>query len=371
MVAVVGSYNMSFMSDKDAPAVGKDMPPHISEGAFLAPLRGQEGRRSYWLNALALLRNFIIEKNPICVGLQEMNITAEESDRGTDAVKNMLATIDNKYKLISGKVVTNDAGIAIIYDSDRLGDVTHNETFDNINQANGPGPKGGRPIIYAITEKEGKKYLLISMHGAQDGSPPRRLNKDFFNEYMTTNNKEFLEREIPRLVPIDEMSQVFVMGDFNDRYDAIKEFKFSDKVTVKYNGRAPKSCCHNWDSSCPDLADDGVTSLIEKDFGDDYKTCTVPPVVFDKDTGKIPLDARGAIKNYRYAGDKVFGRIPISDIEIYKQAERQGISTESDHELVYATFSLAAAGGGRRRSKSRRQSRKVRHQKKRQSRRRR
>jgi hypothetical protein len=57
------------------------------------------------------------------------------------------------------------------------------------------------------------------------------------------------------------------------------------------------------------------------------------------------LDAAGSIVNYRYTGDKVFGKNPTSKIEIYKSdfIDVYGASTASDHELVYASFSLGAA----------------------------
>ena len=335
----IATYNMSFMSDLSTPAVGKDMPPYISEGAFLAPLMGNPDRRLYWKNALALLRRFM-ETNPSAVGLQEMNLSEKGSDTGTDAIERMVKSVNPNYELIAGKVVKNNAGVAIIYDTDKLGISKFNHTFDNSIQA-------GRPIILVVTQKGDKKYLLISMHGAQNAE--LRLDKPAFNKYMESNNKEFLETEIPKILSenghdITTMTQIFVMGDFNDRYDAIKNFTFGGK-DIKYNGRAPKSCCHNWDSSCPE-------GEIQAYHLDDYKTCKVPTVVYDKETGKIPLGDRGSIENYRYAGDKVFGGNPISDLMIFESDKRKGVSTESDHELVFATFGDTMAGG-RRKNKTR------------------
>ena len=135
------------------------------------------------------------------------------------------------------------------------------------------------------------------------------------------------------------------MGDFNDRYDGISEIKIGDKV-ASYTGPAPKSCCYNWDSSCPDD--------FEEDFGEGYKTCKEPAAdqIKSADRGKLSLPGqRGATKNYRYAGDKVFGFDPQSKLAIYRPEKEgwDGISTESDHELVYASFGENASGGRRKR----------------------
>jgi hypothetical protein len=145
------------------------------------------------------------------------------------------------------------------------------------------------------------------------------------------------------------MKGIFVMGDLNDRYDAITDFNFNGQ-TVKYKGTAPKSCCHNWDSSCPE-------ANVEKDFSDGYKTCSVPAKVWDSETGKLPLsDGRELIENYKYAGDKVFGSYPESVMEIFEADKRKGRSVESDHELVFATFGDSAEGGRRRKTRSKRKS---------------
>ncbi len=80
---VIGTYNMSFMSDLET-EIGKKM-QFASEGAFLARLYGKPAeRRMFWMNAANLLKNFLIEKEPSVVGLQEMNVSAEGSGSGTD-----------------------------------------------------------------------------------------------------------------------------------------------------------------------------------------------------------------------------------------------------------------------------------------------
>ncbi len=349
MTHVIGTYNMSFMSDLNT-EIGPKM-AFASEGAFLARLYGKpEERRSYWINAMNLLKQFLEEKEPSVVGLQEMNLTSEGAGSGTDAINTMLKGLNAKvgpYMQISHNVPTNNAGLSIIYNPQKIGNLIHSECIDNPNQ-------GGRPLLMVITEKGGKKYLSISIHGAQD--PKLRLDKEAFDTYMIEKNKDFVQSAANTFLETQGINSatldgIFIMGDFNDRYDAIKDITIAGK-TATYTGPAPKSCCYNWDSSCPD-------GDVEKDFGNGYKTCNVPAVQTN-DKGKLTLGDRGAIKNYKYAGDKVFGLNPKTPMAMYRPAEfgKDGISTESDHEFVYATVGEATTGGKRRSNK------KTRHHKK-------
>lgn len=344
----IASYNMSFMSDLTT-EIGPKM-AFASEGAFLAGLLGKpEERRSYWINAMNLLKDFLVKEQPSVVGLQEMNLTAEGAASGTNAINQMLA--GTGYKQISHSVPTNNAGLSVIYHPEKVGEVKHVQCLDNVNQ-------GGRPLLMVVTELNGKNYLSVSIHGAQD--PKLRLDKDAFNAYMVEKNKMFLESSAKTFldangIDVAGLAGIFIMGDFNDRYDGISEIKIGEKV-ASYSGVAPKSCCHNWDSSCPD------GDLVEKDFGNGYKTCKEPAAdqMKSAEYGKLPLpDDRGATKNYKYAGDKVFGLNPKSDMAIYRPAVEgwDGISRESDHELVYATYGESVAGGRRQTRQQRQQQR--------------
>jgi len=347
----IATYNMSFMSDLQI-EIGPKM-AFASESVFLARLRGDADRRKYWISAMNLLKDFLRDKEPSVVGLQEMNLTDEGSNTGTDAINQML--VGTGYKQISNSVPTNNAGLSIIYNPEKVGEVMHSLCIDNVNQ-------GGRPLLMIVTQLNDKIYLSVSIHGAQD--PKLRLDKDAFNAYMMEKNKEFLQSKAEEFlnskkflnsknIPIKELAGVFIMGDFNDRYDAITEIKIGDKI-ASYSGTAPKSCCHNWDSSCPD-------DLVENDFGGGYKTCKEPAVELMKsaELGKLALPGdRGAVKNYKYAGDKVFGLNPKSHMEMYRPEmyrpavnnvnKWDGNSRESDHELVYASFGEGAAGGARK-----------------------
>jgi len=336
LVHTVGTYNMSFMNDL-LTAIGPET-AFASEAVFLARLQGKpDQRRSFWINALNLLKDFLEKEKPSVVGLQEMNVTEPGSNTGTDAVNTMLA--GTPYKQISQKVEKNNAGLSIIYNPEKIGELKNVVCIDNVNQ-------GGRPLLMVFSEKDGKKYVSVTMHGAQEKGNGDDITK--INEYMLKNNKKFLEENITNFlesnaITLDKLTCLFVTGDFNDRYGAIKDITIGGKSAV-YSGNPPKSCCHTWSSSCPD-------DLVEHDFGNGYKRCAQPEKKEGDDGSKLPLTPpeRGAIKNYKYEGDKVFGFNPVSDMAIYRPEKEgwDGISKESDHELVYASFSEGAAGGRR------------------------
>lgn len=372
----VGTYNMSFMSDLTIP-IGPGM-AWASEGAFLARLQVEKEpdkiRRSYWTNAKNLLKTFIEQKKPSVVGLQEMNVTAPVSETGTEAtgteaINKMLEEVGKKYQIESDEIVINPnvkPAVSIIYDTTKIGTKVASKIVDNKNQP-------GRPILLLLTELDGKKYLSVSMHGAQD--PKLRLNKDDFNKYMVDKNKKFLEETIVAFLTENEitdasqLSGVFITGDFNDRYDGIKNIDILGETTkATYSGKAPKACCYNWDSSCPDAdVEKDFETDIETDLKNNYKTCTEPASMKDAAGAKMSLPGdRGNTKNYRYAGDKVFVLNPTAELKIFRPDGFDGVSTESDHEFVYYEPSPSVEGG----RKSRRASRKNRKGKRGKSRRR-
>jgi hypothetical protein len=74
--AVVGTYNMSFASDLGISTDQKiqDKVRTDRQDSEIAFLMRQRSLRQYWKNALKLLEEFIDQKKPVVVGLQEMNI---------------------------------------------------------------------------------------------------------------------------------------------------------------------------------------------------------------------------------------------------------------------------------------------------------
>lgn len=354
---IVASYNMSFASDlgchKDAlfllpnsetmvPDVVADMGAVSKNGKKTYPpsealfLSRASTSREFWINAQANLKKFILEVEPAFVGLQEMNVTAKGSNTGTDAIENMVLEINStgkNYVQVAQDMVCNifgnmtRIGLSIILDKNLCGNPAEIKIVDNPLQA-------GRPLLYVTTDKG---FLLVSMHGAQ--KPANGMNRVQFNEDMKSMNQKFIEDTINTNLGGQKFKQIFVAADLNDRYDSLKYFKLCG-TTVKQDGAAPRACCYNWDSSCPD------NSPYLKDLLDGYSTCDIPVDMKNKLPSFVPnLDAAGSISNYRYTGDKVFGKNPTSKIEIYKSdfIDEYGASTASDHELVYASFSLGAA----------------------------
>lgn len=312
----VATYNMSFSSD-----AGNDA-QFASEATFLNKNNSVD-RRLYWKNALALLKSFIIAKNPIAIGLQEMNLTTFGTDSGTNEIINMLTSLNKlkkkKYDCISSQVFSGRSfpALTIIYDTDRLGPVTKMKITSII-------PKGGRPLMMVLTMNN---TLLINIHGAQD--PSLTKNMEEFGDYMQKYNVKVIQDEADKFLEYEDVNNIFVMGDFNDRYDAIKCIKIkNEKLT--YKGESPYSCCHNWDSSCSDKR---FVPFTNKKYG----TCTVD-TEWLKDKKKYLMETEGYVNNYRYKGDKVFGFNPIQKLKMLGDGNYSSI--ESDHELVYGKFLL-------------------------------
>ena len=346
----VASYNMSFMSDRGFLEKERQS---ASEGAFLATLDAEKDQRTYWLNAKNLLERFLSEKKEegktCIIGLQELNDAAYNNTlrnkiykknygdvkTGSDAIDDMLTQFEGYTQINKIVDVVFDApGLSIIYDTNKFGKVEHSEIFDpneKISKAN------GRPLLIVITKKN---YVFINTHLPQEAG--KGTNKNDFNK----RQNEFFEKVIETIndylkVKLDgeQPNGIFFMGDLNDRYDAITEFEILGRK-LSYMGSAPKSCCYNWDSSCENTR--------YKSFGDSYGYCDKTDVIEKNEKGiKLPMtNAEGRKKNYRYRGDKVFGEIPITKIDIYDTTGTY-ISEESDHQMVCAEFKICYDDEGR------------------------
>ena len=354
---VVGTYNMSWASDSSDDMA--KLKTSASEYSFLLKNKGTQ--RAFWENAKTHLQNFITEKKPIAVGLQEMNVTEDGIATGTGAIKAILPegytivseTVESKFGSIASEAIRGkknaDVGISIIIDTTRTGPVIKEQVLDNDKQTG--FVDGGRPLLMVLTEKG---YLFVNMHGAQN--PGLGKDKTKFNEYMVTNNRDVLQTKVSEFISGQTVQTIYVMGDFNDRYDAITEFTIDGK-SVKYDGDSPKSCCHNWDSSSVEgrRAELGDGYFYGKEPTIDLYKNNFPNDKFDIKS-EIP-DEDVKIKNYLYKGDKVFsnknGKLLMFNSDL------ENVSDKSDHELVYFEETLA---GGRRKSK--RKQRRSRKQKK-------
>jgi len=393
---VVGTYNMSWYSGDPTKPVWNSTDQNsfkmpVSEYGWLRYLFDNDSNKKdeliasddtdrckYWKNAANHLKKFIEEKNPAMIGLQEMNpnnpntnltqnipnkdaekwvdksIGLQERDLGTYAIQVMLESINsqnmnNVYKQLCGEVMSFGAlvGICIIYDEKKVGKIDNYKIIDNPKQ-------GGRPLLLAFTDKN---YLLASMHGAQTG--PLRMNKDgAFDKDILEKNANFFESEsVTFLTAIEkEAKAIFLAGDFNDRYDAIKALTVKD-ITLKYSNLdsdiAPISGCPNWDSA----GTGNLHSTKEGFFTSELTDDEIKAKVGDNNT-KIALDVDHAkVANYLYRGDKVFGPNPTGNIVTFPSPlSSEGVSICSDHELVYGTFTVEPTmpilAGGRSTRKS-------------------
>ena len=372
-MVVVGTYNMSFAGDK----FPDKMPKFASEYSF--HLRDEARPRTFWNNAKAHLFKFIGDKNPLAVGLQEMNVKEIEQDFKADdegGINGIKRGLTGSYKIVSDKVITNDAAVSIIYNEDITGQFFKKKTLDNPHQ-------GGRPLFMVLTKKEdGTYYLFVNMHGAQDA--PNGLFEKEFNDMMQ-QNKDFLKTEVENFLDMDPKNtinpaHIYIMGDFNDRYDAITEFSIKGK-SVSYKGDSPKACCHNWDSMGKETERVKITkekagkNLSEKVQG--KKSITIDDEE-KKGPIKIPEEHGINIAHYINKGDKVFSSdTHAGELHIYTGDEADYMnkpSNKSDHELVYmeikevteeegaapapATEGAAPVEGGKRKSRKGRKSKK-------------
>jgi len=344
METTIATYNISFMSDLGI----KPPPGWASETSFLLQNDDPDGRK-FWLNALSLLKKFISEKTPLAVGLQEMNLTPLNSNTGSDAVNKMIGevnatTTSASYKQVCHEVALNPnqkPALSIIFDTVKLGHVKSYKIVDNTDQP-------GRPLLMVLTDKN---YLLLNTHGLQD--PRQGKNFDGFNDF---NGKQvgFIQTSAETFLGENEinggtLAGVILVGDFNDRFDQIRRFVILGKE-MSQTGDAPKSCCYNYDSSCP--KDQGKFTKIgpvDKNYG--YCNAEAPKDNDGKPVKGVLPGEDGFTKNYVNAGDKVFSSFSTEEMQIYPGANGD-LSIESDHQMVYAVIKFPTSGGKRKTRKN-------------------
>jgi hypothetical protein len=401
---LIATYNMSFATDINLdptihteldPVKYKELNPNVpltfaSEATFqltainLEDSTAQKDTRTLWKKALELVQHFWKEPNASVIGLQEINIGKGGKEIETEISK--ISTPEKTLKMVSGEAGKEPVfeGIATIWDSTKLGDIVGREYIADLNftpteilekkknkngiettaYLNFPG-QTGRPIIIIYTTKG---YLLINCHGPNYPL----LSEKTMSDLKESINKYVNEFLFENKIDINNInpSKVFFMGDINDRYDAINngiDIKIIDRNTSKlikeftlyYEGKAPLSCCHNWDSSCSDVRFKSKDLLNRKQI---VGTCDVPKDTegvqytlagpgltkqgeYDKPirtklTGqRYPMNDEGYPKNYRYTGDKIFGKYPLNEqtLTIYRPDSFKDVNM-SDHEMVIGTF---------------------------------
>jgi hypothetical protein len=389
---LIGTYNMSYASDM--PKKDIDTYKAASEHTFLSSIPEGQDKRSFWNNATKFVEQFINEPNFGAIGLQEMNLT-EDGLTGTSFIKKNIIKETPHIASIAQEIIagTVKTSLMILWNKDVMGeqegpaykadlDFFHKELPATIKNGIQTWPRNtGRPIVMV---KTANGYLLINLHGPNFAEASRRTMSD-----LKAAIQEHVNKFIGTFIGDKSIhkGKVFIMGDFNDRYDSIKTIDLQTgdiKHTLTYQGKAPKSCCHNWDSSCSDDRFRKVETFSEREGRESIGTCDVPefpngskyPLAGAPEIVRIPMGEEGHLKNYRYTGDKVFGDNPAGDIHIYKLKSDTNespriVSQESDHEPVAAAFSLSMAGGKRRSRRSKKTYRKKRVMKRRITRRRR
>ena len=361
----VASYNMSFAGDSGLdPKRVKDGKRGVfeSEGAFHKS--NETGNpRQYWINALQFVIHFWNnEADAAVMGLQEMNCTVGV-DTGSAAVDSAMKAInpdiDTETKQCQGGA---KPCMTIVWKKSVLGEKAKSEIYDldydpAERTAEGKpvhGKQAGRPIQFLLTDK---KILLVNIHAPN--SPNVYTFQDFKAAFQTKLAAFLGDEKV-------DPNNIIVMGDFNDRYDALNANPVGDTI-LKYEGKAPLSCCHNWDSSCSakrysvlDTVKQTGTCVVPEYTTDDMNPTGDDYVAGDEaligkkyalaGPGKrILMKEEGELTNYRYYGDKIFAANPITPITTYRPVYALS-STQSDHEMVKATIEIGkAAEGGRRR----------------------
>jgi hypothetical protein len=384
---LVGTYNMSFAGDQ---ALDPNRPGVFeSEAAFHMSNKSGD-LRQFWKNALANVEMFVSESTAGYIGFQEINKTADGSDTGSGALKSAIMSKKPSFAVVTEEVVLpfGKPAITIAWDTAKLGNEEkhHIVDLDYVPSEPNTNKQAGRPMLMVLTNKG---YLLVSLHAPN--YPPTYTGEfpDLRNA-INNNIKTFLENKTV------EGSKVFIVGDFNDRFDALQDITLNDGTDLKYLGQAPRSCCHNWDSSCSDARFSKKEGLSKRNGRADIGSCRVPTYKEMMEQGKLTVEdftaivtastaaankaeangkprpkviaetdtialagpgkrfllgAEGNIENYRYYSDKVFGADPAENIHIFPKG-RAGASTQSDHEMVVAEFNIPrdTAGGRRRKS---------------------
>jgi hypothetical protein len=393
----IASYNMSFASDLGI-NIGSEK-HFISDSRKRATALGLDNTgRSSWERAALLVRHFwendAENHYPSAIGLQEMNTSAivkvgnPQFAGGDERLAAVLHGIDGlNLQFYTANVPGNGGSptLVTVWDGDKLGGRTHDyyadlgleESFlvENENPAEFNVHRG-RPISIVCTEKG---FTLINLHGPNISAQSHTLHMAKLRAAINRHVGLFIARDGIQINP----HKLFVMGDFNDPFNAINrnEPLFIGNIPVHYNTEADgtrrvKSCCYNFNSACPEgdwnpqnirhtradglIADEQECYIVEhadqalnqrlRGFVKSNATNTL----HGQNIPELSVGARGHLANYRFTGDYAMGVNVEVSLQSYRAAYqpvgfRQDVSMESDHEMVFATFKSPIAGGRRMR----------------------
>ena len=133
------------------------------------------------------------------------------------------------------------------------------------------------------------------------------------------------------------------MGDFNDPFHGINDLnplEINDCSFITGSGPV-KSCCYNFNSACSSELLNNTNEKVTDSRGTAKpKECFVG--IEDHDIPRsldYKYPERGYLNTYQFTGDYCMGLKPIQGLSIYRP-NKELISSESDHEMVYAIFDL-------------------------------
>jgi len=321
--------------------------------------------RAFWKNALKRVVQFWDVPGAGVLGLQELNETATGSGTGSDAIQTAIAGLNRPIamRVASVDTPTGKPAVGLLWDSKRFGDeATHTivdldytptEPVDPPPQWGPPKAQKGRPLLMVKTSTG---LVFATLHAPNQPDLSKRTQSDL---------RAHLKKHLEAFSPETPADRILVMGDFNDGFDGLTSIDVAGG-TLRYQGAAPRSCCHHWITSC-------TTDKFETETYGDVPTRPNQPLgkcsedrmvngtkvqIFGKGP-RTALGSEGDIENYRMPGDKVFGAKPVSELTIFPSG-RKGASVESDHEFVIGSFQLPVDGGRRRKTRRRRRTRKTR-----------
>lgn len=444
----IGSYNMSFASISDL--VKYNSGHFSSEAVFLAKNKSD---KKYIDNAKQLLDDFMSQK-PLAVGLQEMlqykfqdlklntvpfpikinnidttnkvtptdngftmsvqtesfppeNLTSTKIVFGDDFItfSDATDTINNDfltkikdsytdYNLVVGTVFAENGNgeSAVILSHKSLGKIINKQIY-NTGIVKNKQLNDSRPCLIAHTQN----YLLICVHAANDPTK--------YQNIVLPRIQRSIDHYIENHMKGVNVKDVYIMGDFNDAYNTLKEFNMNinkKPFTPKYKD-APTSCCYNWNSAGFNPKQippkDADVTIRRKEFlfeNEEFYLNLLPRILkgdelnkftFLKTVGSngylfgMPLmREQGNLLNYLFTGDYCFSNNNNNSVKIYRKIDhldkffeypkeiqnyekfnfllyvyqsdpelRKKIyylcsieSTESDHEMVYLDVDLTA-----------------------------
>ena len=380
VIHAVASYNTSWMADR-----GKLFDNASEKNLYTNQI--VPNSREYFLNAISNALHFW--KNisvSSAISFQEMN--DQDYIKKTDAmfsggfqfITKVFADNTIKGDLESANFCVQSGNdrpcLLTLWKKSKLGNKLFEFGHDIIYDVNG-NKQTGRPILIVLTDKN---YYLINLHSPNNGYESV-LGKPKLRYAINT----LLDRarlQFGSDIPPFEPKKVIIMGDFNDPYNGINstnKLKISGHEYTFGDVTAPNSCCYNFNSSCPKSIYGMLNShqqqylsdklMYDPSKGDKLDMNPYQCAVIRNDT--IPsrdmrigtnsqarsLESRGQLVNYKFTGDYCFTyqhNTIVKPLSIYRSINYpDGVSHESDHEMVMLIFDDGYKGGGIYRNVSR------------------